>query len=342
MSILVVDDSEDMRSSLKLLLNAEGFREIVTAGSAREAFRHLGLEQPAAEPPDIDVILMDLRMPGTNGVEATRQIKQHEALRDVPIIMITGSTEDRDLEAAFSAGAIDYLVKPIKIVELLARLRSALVLKQQMDCRKSREQELLQVTRQLQEANRDLEQLSLRDPLTGVANRRCFNLRLGEEWARARRDGTALALILIDVDFFKAFNDSYGHPSGDTTLKEVAGVLGSALKRSGDLLARYGGEEFVVLLPGTGRDGALKLAEVLRSRVESLHIPHPHSPHQVVTISLGVGALIPERASSSDTFVAAVDAALYTAKHEGRNCVQFFGPAPKRDRELASGPASRN
>src|SRR5207302_7100922 len=212
----------------------------------------LDLDDSNAAPPPVDVILMDVTMPQIDCIEACRQLKAQPRLRDIPVIMVTGRTEDGDLAAAFSAGAMDYIPKPIKVVELLARLRSALALKRELDERRARQLELLEVTRQLRDANHRLERLSTQDPLTGIANRRSFQTTLSREWGRAVREAAPVSLVMIDVDHFKGYNDRYGHPRGDEVLRKVAQTLRGQLKRPGDLLARYGGEEFVSLLTHTG------------------------------------------------------------------------------------------
>ncbi len=325
MSILIVDDSPDMRTSLQRVLAMEGFREVMTAGSACEAFELLGMNNPGGVAPHVDVVLMDLTMPGMDGLEAVRRIKAQSWLRDVPVLVVTGRTEETDLEAAFTAGATDYIRKPIHPVELLARLRSAIALKQELECRRQRERELLTVTRQLQEANQALQRLSTLDPLTGVANRRHFNEVLAHEWNRGARERTPLSAVMIDVDHFKAYNDVYGHPQGDACLCRVAHALQAAVKRPADLLARYGGEEFVILLPRTSLPGAVALAEEARRRVEALKIPHVRSPIQpYVTISLGVASVYPEHHGLEAGLLNAADQALYEAKHAGRNRVRIM------------------
>jgi diguanylate cyclase (GGDEF)-like protein len=181
----------------------------------------------------------------------------------------------------------------------------------------------LKLTQRLEELNQMLQRLSSLDGLTGVANRRHFDLVLKQEWRRAIRDATPLSLILIDVDFFKAYNDTYGHQMGDECLKRVADSLKGVLKRPTDLIARYGGEEFVVLLPKTGIEGTSALAEEMRTAVEALRIAHARS--QVtdrVTISLGVATIVPNRDSSSTELITEADRALYGAKQEGRNRVK--------------------
>lgn len=181
-------------------------------------------------------------------------------------------------------------------------------------------------TRQLEQANQDLQRLSYLDGLTGIANRRRFEEALDLEWRRACRVGTALSLIMIDADFFKSFNDAYGHQRGDDCLILIAKAISNLLNRPGDMVARYGGEEFMVILPGTDAQGAAELAEAMRGRVEAMEIRHECSAAgKVVTISLGVTTVYPARGFSSAALIAAVDQALYQAKEEGRNRVVICG-----------------
>ena len=322
MSILVVDDSSDSRLLLKSILESAEYTDVLTAGSAQEAFHCLGMDDPAPDDVKIDLILIDFLMPGVDGVEACRQIKAVERLRDIPIIMITAATDPEHLKSAFAAGATDYLTKPSNQVELLARVLSGLRLKNEMDARKAREQELLEVTRQLEATNQALLHLASFDGLTGVANRRRFDEFVMQEWRRAARDTKPMSLILLDIDFFEAYNDTYGHQAGDDCLKRVAEALNGAIRRPGDMVARYGGEEFVAVLPGTHSEGAALLAETLRARVEALGIAHAASwAGDRVTISVGVATTAPDRDSSPAPLIAAADRALYQAKHEGRNRV---------------------
>src|SRR5262249_11988654 len=195
-----------------------------------------------------------------------------------------------DLEVAFDAGATDYITKPVKPAELRARLSQALRLKSELDRRQARELELLEVTRQLQQANEALQFLSTHDELTGGANRRQFDARLAQEWNRAVRDVVPLSLLLLDVDHFKGYNDHYGHQKGDECLRRVAHALSGALRRAGDFVARYGGEEFGVLLSHTGTQGATAVAEGLRQQVEALGLEYPCSPlGGRGTVDLGCG-----------------------------------------------------
>jgi len=187
----------------------------------------------------------------------------------------------------------------------------------------ARTEELLDTKRELEEANRILQQLAVEDPLTGVANRRAFEERLDLEWRRASREVSPLGILMIDLDRFKAYNDTLGHAKGDECLTVVARTLAASLRRAGDLLARYGGEEFAAILPDTDRDEIETLAETLRQRIEGLGLPHPDSPVSTrVTISVGAASTVPEHHEGSGQLVRAADRALYQAKRAGKNCVR--------------------
>jgi diguanylate cyclase (GGDEF)-like protein len=197
---------------------------------------------------------------------------------------------------------------------------------------------LLEVhTRHLEQVNLELQQLSYLDSLTGVSNRRHFEEALDLEWRRGNRQGTPLSLMMIDVDYFKPFNDICGHQLGDTCLKRIANTLSQALHRPGDMAVRYGGDEFLILIPGTDAAGASELAEILRARVEALEIPHADTPvGKVVTISLGVVTGYPTMHSSSGELIALADEALYQAKEAGRNCVITAGKIMRPTPAIAS------
>lgn len=187
-----------------------------------------------------------------------------------------------------------------------------------------------------------LERLSTTDSLTGVANRRVFDQKLAEEWKRAVRDGSPISVIMLDIDAFKAFNDTYGHPAGDDCLRQVAGVLSRSVRRAGDLVARYGGEEFVALMPGTTREDAVELAELVRRQVESLAIAHTTSPTgRVVTASLGVASSAPSECCTPEYLVGAADRALYQAKSGGRNRVAAADPIGHSTGRPLSGPPAK-
>ncbi len=317
--ILIVDDSQLMRGMLTALLADAGYREVLTADSGVSAFRTLGLDAgyPGEE---VDLVLMDLMLPDTDGIAAIRAIKAHAHLQNVPILMVTASNEEATLAEAFDVGAIDFITKPIKPFDLVARVGSALRLKREIDRREARERDLLEVKRQLEDANQRLAQLSLTDGLTGVANRRHFDQTLLDEWQRATRAQVPLALAMIDIDLFKRYNDTYGHQAGDDCLQRVAAALARCTLRPGDLLARYGGEEFAVILANTDLAGAYSVGERLRSEVATLALAHESSSvSSIVTLSVGIATSLPDAERSSETLIAAADRALYQAKEQGRN-----------------------
>ncbi len=174
----------------------------------------------------------------------------------------------------------------------------------------------------LKKANDELQKIASLDGLTRIANRRKFDEYLACEWQRAYRDQQPISLILCDIDYFKPYNDNYGHQSGDDTLQQVAQTLEKQCRRPADLMARYGGEEFVAVLPDTDQNGAMNVGENLRKAIQSLNIPHAHSQvAPFVTISSGVSCAVPDHTTSPETIIKAADAALYRAKETGRNRV---------------------
>ncbi|MBU0480852.1 MAG: diguanylate cyclase [Proteobacteria bacterium] len=324
-NILVVDDSESIRGLLGSILHGEGYQNINFAGSAEEAFKLLGLDSSDHKYLDVDIILLDIVMPGMSGIEALRKIKSIDFFADVPVVMVTKVSEMKVLEEAFSAGAMDYIVKPAAETEFLSRVRSFLKLKHEMDERKAREKELLEVTDQLTRANNTLKRLSYIDGLTGVGNRRYFDELFGKEWGRARRESCHMGLILLDVDFFKVFNDQYGHQTGDECLKKVARKISSQLKRPVDFVARYGGEEFAVVLPQTDQAGVLFVAEAIRKGIAAIDFRDEHAEKiKGITVSMGAGSIVPGKGQSGDDFLQAVDSALYQAKKNGRDRVEIM------------------
>ena len=330
MPILVVDDSEDVRLLIKTFLNSAGYKDILLADSALEALALLdipceGLKLAPSKKKnlDVDIILLDVVMPEMDGIEFCRIVKASEQHKDIPVVMTTAIDEVKLLEVAFDSGAIDYLSKPLNKIELLARVRSILKLKKETDQRKARELELVELNRALFSANERLKELSSLDGLTGISNRRGFDERLEEEWNRGRRSVTPLSLILLDIDFFKFYNDTYGHLAGDECLISVANSFKKTLHRPADSLARYGGEEFAVILPETNEEGALKIAEDLRKAAESMGLQHETSKvADHVTVSLGSATMIPSEGSAPSDLIDAADKALYRAKEEGRNRVK--------------------
>jgi diguanylate cyclase (GGDEF)-like protein len=281
------------------------------------------------------LILLDIGLPGIDGVEACRTIKVDGRFHDILVVIVTGNGDDECLQRSFEAGAADFITKPIRRVELIARLRALRALKAEMDARRTREAELLRVKAALEQANQSLARLASRDGLTGVANRRSFDAALQREWARARRGGRPLTFALTDIDFFKLYNDGYGHQAGDATLIAVAQALQRVAARSPDLVARYGGEELAVILPESPPDVGIALAERLRKAVSALQIPHAVSPVAPwLTISIGVATLVPGRDDPPELLIEQADRALYQAKATGRDRVVHF--AELSDQSLAA------
>ncbi len=323
--IVIVDDLPANRTLLQRLLEKAGYEQIHIYPSAVAMLAEL-----PNHPVQPGLILMDILMPDLNGIEALRQIQQDDRLRDVPVIMVTAHKEDEYLSEAFAQGAMDFIHKPINRTELLARVHATLRLKQEMDLRKAREQELLQAKEALEKANRELQRLATKDGLTDLANRRYFQEQLEKEWRRHLREERPLGLIMLDVDYFKRFNDTYGHQQGDQCLQAVAEVLKAVAHRPADLPARYGGEEFALLLPNTEPQGVQYLANLIRKRVQARGIPHQASEvADVVTVSVGCTVSLWNDNFQADDLIRIADEALYQAKEQGRNQV-VYQPFPSR------------
>ena len=272
------------------------------------------------------VILQDLVMPGADGLALVRDYRSNVATRDIPIIVLSTKEEPSVKSAAFSAGANDYLVKLPDAIELVARIRyhsrSYLALLQRDEAYRA----LRESQQQLLETNLVLQRLMNSDGLTGLSNRRHFDEYLEMEWRRAQREQSQLSILLIDVDHFKPYNDTFGHVQGDEALRQVAAAIRASCSRPSDLPARYGGEEFVLVLPGTSPGGARLLAEKLRRSVEDLGIAHElPQPGAPLTISIGVATMTPQAGQPYRQLIEMADEALYNAKHGGRNQVGIAG-----------------
>ncbi len=255
-----------------------------------------------------DLILLDVVMPGVDGHAVCRQLKDDAATCDIPVIFVTGHLDCEQEVLGFAEGAADFITKPFHASVVLARVRTQLTLKVQADM---------------------LRALSFTDALTGVANRRCFDQTLQSESQRVRRTGESLALLMIDVDHFKRYNDHYGHQAGDTCLQAIAACLAASVTRSHDLVARYGGEEFACILPETALAGAVAKAAEMEAAVRSLALAHATSDTaSVVTISVGVALFDPLARDEPAALLRAADAQLYLAKSAGRGRVA----APKCSR----------
>ena len=258
------------------------------------------LEHCRATPPDL--VLLDIVMPGMDGFEVCAALRADPTTCDIPVIFVTAHTDAAQETRGLEVGAVDFISKPVNPAVVRARVKTQLTLKFQSDL---------------------LRRLVFLDGLTGVFNRRYFDQQWAIETARSVRSKSPLALIMLDVDFFKLYNDFYGHQSGDDCLRRVALTLKASLRRPADLVARYGGEEFACILPETSFDDAMQMARDLEANVRLLAIPHEHSNTEgMVTISLGVAGRSASAIGDKDSLLALADAQLYQAKHAGRACVR--------------------
>ena len=327
LNILVVDDIEENLFTMKQLLESEELDvNVEIAKSGLEA-----LEKTLDF--NFSLILLDVQMPEMNGYETAELLRGSKKTKYIPIIFVTAnSREDNNIFQGYENGAVDYLFKPINPLILLSKVRVFIDLglqKVELET-KTKEldikiKELESLKNELEHKNHALEQLTMEDGLTSLGNRRCLDLTLDSEWQRGLRYNQPLSLIMIDIDHFKLYNDTYGHQEGDICLKRVANSLVSSLKRQCDVVARYGGEEFIAVLPDTDSDGALQVAEIMRSSVDELKITHSSSlTLENVTVSLGVSTVVPTTLSLPEFLVKAVDKALYESKKNGRNRVTVY------------------
>ncbi|RCW75968.1 diguanylate cyclase [Pseudorhodoferax soli] len=295
-TVLVVDDSALNRQMLTDLLRSD--YAVISARNGEQ-----GLELARQHQPDL--ILLDVVMPGLDGHEVLRLLKADGRTAVIGVIFITGLDSAAEEERGLRAGASDYVVKPFHAAVVRARVALHL---------------------QLARQRRLLEQLARIDGLTEIPNRRHFDGMLAQETARASRGGVGLALVLLDVDCFKQYNDHYGHAKGDRALQSIARVLQAGLRRPADLAARYGGEEFVLLMPDTDLDGAAGRAERLREAVEQLGLPHAWSDAApCVTVSMGIAHAARSEDLSGAALLLQADRRLYVAKRTGRNRVVAEG-----------------
>lgn len=304
MKILVVDDSKSIRQMVAECVTTLG-HDVAFAENGEQCLQHVAEN-------DVDLILMDVEMPGLNGVEATKKLRELKKADWFPIIFLTSHTDDESYVNGILAGGDAYLAKPINPV----RLQITVVAMERIYMMR---QKLYKAQKELQRVNKELEVLSFFDQLTGLANRRNFDQTMEKQFALARRNRTPLSLIMCDVDHFKLYNDAYGHPQGDQCLTSVGAQIARQVRRPTDLACRYGGEEFSVILPDTTADGALMLAEKIRTSIFAMGLPHEASKvASVVSLSLGVATHNGQLQSPAE-LIKAADAMLYRAKEHGRN-----------------------
>ncbi|PZV06974.1 MAG: diguanylate cyclase response regulator [Leptolyngbya sp.] len=305
--ILVADDDAFVRHMLTRYLRKEGYT-VVEAANGDEAvslyFRHAP-----------DLILLDVLMPVMDGFQVCQRLHTLTAGHLPPILMVTGLEDEKSVDEAFEIGVVDYVTKPIHWAVLRQRVQRLIA------------QHRLEL--ELREANHQLRQLTLMDGLTQIANRRYFDECLRQEWGRSLREQTPLSLIICDIDYFKLYNDHYGHPAGDRCLQQVAQALTQSIHRPSDFVSRYGGEEFAVILPNTPLPGAIEVGNRLVRQTQTLAIPHVHSPiADVVTLSCGGASLTPLASYLPSDLVSTADQALYQAKNDGRNQFHAFAAMP--------------
>lgn len=293
--VLVVDDVEDNIVLLTFELEDEGF-EVIPAYSGQECLERVNEVEP-------DIILLDIRMPGISGLETLEQLKTDERTRDIPVVMVSANTADNSVVRALDLGAHDFVSKPIEYPVLSARMRSAL--------------RLVNARRALVRANEELERLATQDPLTDTYNRRHFFTLSEAEFSKSLRHGRPLSVLMIDVDLFKAINDTYGHAAGDRALRMITECCRQATRES-DILGRLGGEEFSLTCPDADLDGAFALAERIRQSCEEKEVSSINNLSFSITLSIGVTTISPDD-NAFDQILQRADNLLYQAKAQGRN-----------------------
>ncbi len=307
-TIAIVDDDRAIRNLVKLFLKRAGYRvlEFTTGEEARNRL-------PDAQ---WDLAILDRRLPDMDGIDLANELKTDPALRNRYVIMLTGEADQRDKIEGLDLGADDYITKPFHAPELMARIRAGL--------------RIVSLQNDLIAANRRLERLSITDGLTDLFNHRHFQDELARHFSESARYDRPLSLALIDLDFFKKVNDTYGHAVGDQVLKTVSRIFLESI-RSTDLAARYGGEEFAVVMPETEMEAALSFAEKIRSLVEETSVETDQGSIRV-TVSIGISSAPHPDIATPKALIEDADGCLYRAKEGGRN--QVRAERRKREREF--------
>ena len=300
LTILIVDDNRVMREILRNMLIVSDHM-VLSAEGHEQALAHLHDNQ-------IDLILMDIEMPDVNGYELTKLIRQ-TFTEWIPIIFLSSNDTEEALAKGIDAGGDDYLTKPVKNIILNAKVRAM--------------GRIAQMKNELDALNQTLEKLNTQDPLTKVLNRRALDKKLKDISHMREREAREHSILMIDIDYFKLYNDNYGHPAGDLCLKKFALILKQSVERDADVVARYGGEEFIILLPFTNVEGATKVAERIIQSLAKENILHEYSSAaNFLTASIGISTAQQDKAS--EKLIKQADLALYNAKKNGRNQVSFF------------------
>jgi len=296
--VAIVDDDAAIRRLVRLYLRRSGY-DIAEYATGEEARAQLAAGT-------WDLAILDRRLPDMDGVVLCSELKSNPEMRNRYVIMLTGETEQEDKVQGLDLGADDYITKPFQSAELLARIRAG--------------KRIVDLQKELMETNRRLELLSITDGLTKLYNHRYFQDELSRAFEESHRYQRPLSLAIIDIDFFKKVNDTYGHAVGDEVLKCVSKLFQQSI-RSSDLAARYGGEEFAVMMPETELNDALTFAEKIRHLIEETEIATQAGTLHV-TVSIGLSAVPHTRIRSAAEVIVAADKALYRAKRGGRNQVQ--------------------
>jgi diguanylate cyclase (GGDEF)-like protein len=334
-TILIIDDNPTNLRVAVDSLEESGFTVLVAQDGlsgckrARYALPHL--------------ILLDIMMPEIDGFETCLRLKTEEITQQIPVIFMTALSSTQDKVRGFEVGAVDYITKPIQQEELLARVNThvkmqGLTRQLQLQNQQLQQQaiELQKAKQDLESANKKLQRMANIDSLTQIANRRCFDNYLDRAWRCMAREKTSLSLILCDIDYFKYYNDFYGHQAGDICLQSVAKAIQQTVKRPQDLLARYGGEEFAVILPNTNAQGAVSVTRSIQQQIEELCLPHAASKiSDCITMSFGICSHIPDSYYECKSLIFSADRALYQAKKNGRNGYHIGNIILKYDREDA-------
>ncbi|OQX88946.1 hypothetical protein B6D60_00615 [candidate division KSB1 bacterium 4484_87] len=304
-TVLVVDDLPLNRKLQRLFLTEGGYR-VIFAEDGIEALQKVKKHSP-------DLILLDVMMPRMDGFQVCRHIKNNSQTRFIPIILVTALNEIESKIKGIEAGADDFIAKPFNKLELLARVKSLLRIKHL-------NKELQQKIRQLEEAQIKLKKLAITDGLTGAYNYRFFKEQLEKELIRAKRHNNHISIVMMDIDYFKQYNDAHGHPAGDYVLRTIANILRNNI-RNIDIAARYGGEEFALILIETNHKAASIVAEKIRKLIEDFNFKLEESqPSGKITVSMGVSTF-PEDGKTFNELIDTADRRLYKAKEMGRNRV---------------------
>lgn len=298
--ILIVDDSVMQAAQLKAILETD--YDITIAQTAEEGLR-------CASSEDFSLILLDVIMPGMDGFTLLKRLQEEIITRSVPVILITSLSDIQNEQRGFTLGAVDYIAKPFHPVIVQARVNTHV---------------------KLYKYRRQVEEQSMTDQLTGIANRRRYDRYSLKKWKEASRLQIPFSICMFDIDHFKVYNDTFGHPAGDKVIAAVANILSANLRRTTDFVARYGGEEFVAIILGDEARNTFEYIKQIHQKVEELHIPHDHSVSQWVTLSAGGVTITPKGSEQYATYLNIADTMLYDAKRFGRNRVIWFGDDMKQ------------